>query len=189
MDTDSFQINQQRPLTTAEITMFSNSRDAIERSVHGLNQILPSGTVKPAELLQIAEAKRLCTLLYLRERLGDLPIAPSTCPVSSATLDASSTAYKNALITTIISLISMLPDSSTLLWPLYVVGNSQLDEEQRRFVSERLRNIERERNLGSVRQARLAVEEEWKRSDLGNSSTTLGALRQGRQRTKLISLA
>lgn len=162
----------------------STARDTIERSIHDLNQTLPSGTNKPSELLQIAEVKRLCALLYLRERLGN----PANCSTTSGTPDAS-TAYKSGLVSTIKGLISALPDSSTLLWPLFVLGNMQLDEEQRRFVSERLRNIERVRNLGSVRQARLEVEEAWKRSDMGSDAQRYWGMRTGKQRPKLISLA
>ncbi|RDW67559.1 hypothetical protein BP6252_08955 [Coleophoma cylindrospora] len=181
-------IQQDRPLNRAEIATFSASRDTIERTIHGLRQTLPSCTNKPSELLQIAEVKRLCALLYLRERLGSIPNSKTTNNMPSTTLDAASIAYKSNLTSNITCLLSTLPDSSTLLWPLFVLGNTQLDEEQRRFVSERLRSIEKVRNLGSVRQARLEVEEAWKRSDMGSDAKRYWGTRTG-ERPKLISLA
>ncbi|RDW74198.1 hypothetical protein BP5796_07640 [Coleophoma crateriformis] len=181
-------IQQDRPLNHAEIATFSASCDTIERTIHGLRQTLPSCTNKPSELLQIAEVKRLCALLYLRERLGSIPNSTTTNNIPSTTLDAASIAYKSNLTANITCLLSTLPDSSTLLWPLFVLGNTQLDEEQRRFVSERLRSIEKVRNLGSVRQARLEVEEAWKRSDMGSDAKRYWGTRTG-ERPKLISLA
>ncbi|KAJ5094191.1 hypothetical protein N7456_010052 [Penicillium angulare] len=65
---------------------------------------------------------------------------------------------KVKLITSMIELISTLPDMATLLWPLFVLGNVGLEnEEQRRFVIDRLANIQRTQNLGSVRRTIDAV--------------------------------
>ncbi|KAJ5470335.1 hypothetical protein N7530_007692 [Penicillium desertorum] len=47
---------------------------------------------------------------------------------------------------------------ATLLWPLFVLGNTGLEnEEQRRFVLDRLANIQKTRNLGSVKRTIDAV--------------------------------
>ena len=65
---------------------------------------------------------------------------------------------KFSLVSMLINIISTLPDTATLLWPLYILGHSGLeDEDHRRFVLDRLERIQRIRNLGSVRRARVAV--------------------------------
>jgi anaphase-promoting complex subunit 1 len=72
------------------------------------------------------------------------------------------------------------------------VGNVRggLDEEQRRFVHDRLTVLQKVRNLGSVRRARLCVEETWMRTDLGLQQGELGEQSgQGNGRDVLISLA
>lgn len=77
---------------------------------------------------------------------------------------------KQRLVSSIINIVSTLPDSTTLLWPLFVLGNSGLeDQEERRFVLDRLGKMEQKRNLGSVRRARMAVKRAFCRSDLDYS--------------------
>lgn len=146
-----------------EVSALVASRDALERSLHSLEQTLPTGSDESSNLSRIAETKRLTALLYLRERLGMLP---STLPQNETS--PTSPTYRIQLITSIISLIKTLPNSSTLLWPLFILGNtsSGLDESQRRFVHERLTALQKVRNLGSVRRARLVVEDTWKKIDL-----------------------
>ncbi|KAK2741383.1 Anaphase-promoting complex subunit 1 [Myotisia sp. PD_48] len=83
------------------------------------------------------------------------------------TIKSSPISWEERLVAGILSLISTLPDSPTLLWPLFVVGNAEVDsEEQRRFVLERLNGIQRMRNLGSVRGARMAIENAYRARDL-----------------------
>lgn len=174
-----------RNLTVAESRTFTMSRDVIERSLYALKQSLPPGIINSSDLVKIAETKRLAAILHLRERLSIIPMVHVSTASTTAQGD-----YKADLVISIISLISSLPDSSTLLWPLFVLGNTQLLEEDRRFVLERLDNIQRLRNLGSVRQARLMVEDVWKRSDLDSSTTKFWDRgRSSRSRAKLISLA
>lgn len=56
---------------------------------------------------------------------------------------------------------------ATLLWPLFVLGNAGLDnEEHRRFVLDRLTDIQKTRNLGSIRRATMAVKHAFTRRDL-----------------------
>ncbi|UPK94459.1 hypothetical protein LCI18_005394 [Fusarium solani-melongenae] len=65
---------------------------------------------------------------------------------------------KKHLVSSMVKLISMLPDMSTLLWPLFVLGNAILEnEEQRRFVLDRLASMQKMENLGSVRRTINAV--------------------------------
>lgn len=75
---------------------------------------------------------------------------------------------KQRLIAAIIKLVgSFKTPLATFLWPLYVVGHAGLDdEEQRRFVLEQLRAIQKTRNLGSVRLARITVERAFRTKDL-----------------------
>lgn len=78
--------------------------------------------------------------------------------------------YKHRLISLMIQLISTLPDMPTLLWPLFVLGNAGLDDEvHRRFVLDRLANIQKARNLGSIRRATVAVKHAFMRRDLCHS--------------------
>lgn len=60
---------------------------------------------------------------------------------------------------------------ATLLWPLFVLGNLTLEnEEHRRFVLDRLLGIQKSRNLGSVRRAIEAVKHSFGTKDLGLNS-------------------
>lgn len=86
---------------------------------------------------------------------------------------------------------------ATLLWPLFVLGNVALEnEEHRRFVLDRLLGIQRARNLGSVRRAIEAVKHAFatKDLDLGSSSSSTGGWQGwgqgwGQERFRYISLA
>ncbi|KGM91880.1 anaphase promoting complex subunit 1 [Paracoccidioides brasiliensis Pb18] len=178
-------IVQTRKLTPSETSAFNARRNDIEVALQGLRQKLPSYVSAHDDLQYIAETKRLTALLYLRERLGspnglsyfhpderhyhchnshnahDNRINAS--PINNATVpravEMSPSAFKSRIVNLIISLIERLPDSPTLLWPLFIVGNVALDdEEHRRFVLHRLMNIQKTRNLGSVRKARMVVE-------------------------------
>ncbi|KAN0099341.1 Fungal specific transcription factor domain containing protein [Hyaloscypha variabilis] len=167
-----------------ELSALAASRDNIERALHSLHQILPISASKCTKLASIAETKRLTALLYLHERL---------CPLPSTSNSGDRVSAHNPqpkIICQIISLIKRLPDSPTLLWPLFMLGNVKggLDEEQRRFVHDRLTALQRVRNLGSVRRARVCVEETWMRSDLRpGESNLLGRVKNGSG--VLISLA
>lgn len=69
----------------------------------------------------------------------------------------------------------MIPVSATLLWPLFIVGNAGLDdEEHRRFVLDKLETIQQTRHLGSVRRARIAVERDFRAHDLGHHGKAWG---------------
>jgi len=138
------------------------SRDFVEQSLQTLEQALPADMAPASDLPRIAETKRLAALLYLKDRLDMLPVTDFMNSQDSPTFSPSE------LITSIIVLIRHLPDSPTLLWPLYILGttNFGLDEEQRRFVHDRLTALQKVRNLGSVRRARLAVEKTWIRMDM-----------------------
>lgn len=177
----SLKISKRHQLTASESSYFAAARNDIEASLQVLRQTLPSFAADQEDLLRIAETKRLTALLFLRERLGNPTISaniqPNDIPLYDSTpnpnaivpgaVETSLSACKGRLVSAIISLISTLPDSATLLWPLFVVGNVGLDdEEQRRFVLERLEGIQKTRNLGSVRRARMVVEDAYRARDL-----------------------
>ncbi|KAE8146981.1 MFS general substrate transporter [Aspergillus avenaceus] len=123
----------------------------IEWSLHGLAQNVPAHSVARQDLALIAEVKRLAALLYLSERRSLLILSEQT---------------RRHLVFSIIRIISELPDSATLLWPLYVLGHVGLeDEEQRRFILDRLERIEKTRNLGSIKRASIAVKRAFQLDD------------------------
>lgn len=184
-------MSKSRPLSISELSYFNNARNNLELELQSVQQTLPSYAKDRDDLLRVAEVKRLTALLYLRQRLGTprnssilspvsvglyarYPITfntktsrASTSPGSLALVESSTLAWKEKLVTDIIAIISTLPDTATLLWPLFVIGSVDIDnEEHRRFILERLQNIQNSRNLGNIRRARLAVESAYRARDL-----------------------
>ncbi|KAL6359177.1 hypothetical protein LRP88_06597 [Fusarium phalaenopsidis] len=93
---------------------------------------------------------------------------------------------KKHLVSSMVKLISMLPDMSTLLWPLFVLGNASLEnEEQRRFVLDRLASMQKMENLASVRRTIDAVRHAFTTQGL----LTSGDRRWGHESYRYISLA
>lgn len=158
------------------MSYFTAAYDGIELSLRNLRQTLPSHSANRKDLIRIAEIKRLTALLYLRERIGS-PLSPDNSGIDDAVAVATNlrTPYKRHLVSSIIHLISTVPVSATLLWPLFIVGNAGLDdEEHRRFVLDKLEMIQQTRNLGSVRRARIAVEQAFRAHDLGHRGKAWG---------------
>lgn len=189
--------------TTFELAALTATRDALERKLHSIQQTVPPGASSPSDLALIAETKRLTALLYLRQRLGNLEILTSHKRLNLQSEPGGgagepSHKYQCQLATSIISHITSLPNTPTLLWPLFILGKmTTLDEEQRRFVHERLTSLQKVRNLGSVRSARLDVENTWKRNDLrldgeavmNRAGSDYRMWRSGIENGKVISLA
>ncbi|OJD15167.1 hypothetical protein AJ78_04562 [Emergomyces pasteurianus Ep9510] len=87
--------------------------------------------------------------------------------IAPGAMETSSSGFKARVVDMIISLMETLSDSPTLLWPLFIIGNVGLDdEEHRRFVLDKLTRIQKTRNLGSVRRARMAVESGYRAKDI-----------------------
>lgn len=150
-----------RALSFEELQYLDDSRSRLERSLRTLRQHVPSTTSNP-NLALVAEAKRTTALLYLYDRLY------SFMPANYGT-DSPEAAYRhlNRLIHSLVSQLESLPVTPTLLWPLFVLGNVSPDNEQhRRFVLERLDEMIKTRNLGSVRLARRLVEGKFRTWDL-----------------------
>ncbi|KAM5464980.1 Anaphase-promoting complex subunit 1 [Microsporum audouinii] len=184
-------ISKSGPLSISELSYFNNARNKLELALQGVQQTLPSYAKDREDLLRVAEVKRLTALLYLRQRLGTphnsstlslvrvgllprYPITHNTSPTHAALgpvppvmVESPTLAWKEKLVTDIIAIISTLPDTATLLWPLFVVGSVDVDnEEHRRFILEKLQKIQNSRNLGNIRRARLAVESTYRARDL-----------------------
>lgn len=124
----------------------------ISTALLGLKQTLPQHATGREDLERIAQVKHLAAFLYLNERLED------KLDIDDRGRRGVSEGCKSRLISSMIELISTLPDMATLLWPLFVLGNTGLEnEEQRRFVLDRLANIQKTRNLGSVKRTIDAV--------------------------------
>ncbi|KAI5305400.1 hypothetical protein KEM56_004536 [Ascosphaera pollenicola] len=187
-----FTIMKKRSLTPDEKDYIFKEVIGIKASLLNLDQRLPAHSAGREDLMRIAETKRLATLLYLHERFVTLDSSevddPAATPDRSPpqTMRAVPASSKRHIVQSLINLISTLPDMATLLWPLYILGNADIDdEEHRRFVLDRLENIEKTRNLGSVRLARLAVRNAFRRRDLRHPRGKVW----GNETTGLISLA
>ncbi|RJE20412.1 hypothetical protein PHISCL_07244, partial [Aspergillus sclerotialis] len=153
------QIHQFRQPTSLEAENCINATREIELSLHSLRQLLPQHMGGHIDLIKIAETKRLAALLYLHERRAAIAIP--------GILLGAPGREKSALVSSIINLVSSLPNSATLLWPLFILGKSGLDnEEHRRFVLDRLDDMQKSRNLGSIRRAKMAVKRAFQAQDL-----------------------
>ena len=152
----------------------------ISTALLGLKQTLPQHSTGREDLERIAHIKHLAAFLYLNERLEAEP------DIDDKKRLGVSEGCKSRLILSMIKLISTLPDMATLLWPLFVLGNTGLEnEEQRRFVLDRLANIQKTRNLGSVRRTIDAVKHAFVTKSLFSS----GNKAWGHETYRYISLA
>lgn len=131
---------------------------------------MPTCTVYPSPSSSFSSASSTCS---------SSSTSSATSSSSSSSTSKNPIATKQRLVSTIIELISTLPNPNTasVMWPLYIIGHSTglEDEAQRRFVLERLRAIQATRNLGNVRQVRLAVEKNFRTMDLYLPSSTTAA--------------
>lgn len=130
--------------------LLSNTMDKGARLMNvlsNLQQTLRVGVERAESMLQIAEVKRLSAMLYLHDRV--------MVPCSGI-----ASAFGHNLRDAIIDAIQQLPASSgASLWPLFVLGKSNLDNrDQAQFVLDRLHQLEKSRYLGSFYHARRRVE-------------------------------
>ncbi|KAL3443239.1 fungal-specific transcription factor domain-containing protein [Aspergillus insuetus] len=145
-----------RPMTPVEVHDHENATSELHTSLLALKQRLPPHSADRQDLEKIANIKHLTALLYLHERLGFPRHSPEPARFNTD-LELFSLS-KDRLVTDIIESIETLPDMATLLWPLFILGNVGVeDENHRRFVLDRLSSIQRLRNLGSVRRTIDAV--------------------------------
>ncbi|KAL3434166.1 fungal-specific transcription factor domain-containing protein [Aspergillus tetrazonus] len=198
-------ILKHRPLTPSEAEDHARTTVSLHDSLITLNQRLPSHSGDRTDLKAIAHIKRLAAILYLTERLGPVNEAQAILGGNNHSDSyrpspaGTQTYSKHHLITSIISSIPSLSNTNTatLLWPLFVLGNAGLEnEEHRRFVLDMLLGIQRARNLGSVRRTIEAVKHAFGTKGLGlvvhgaNKMLAQGAQTEwGNARYRFISLA
>ncbi|OJJ68097.1 hypothetical protein ASPBRDRAFT_58147 [Aspergillus brasiliensis CBS 101740] len=128
-----------------------------------IKQFLPQHSGDRNDLARIAETKRLAAMIYLFNRLDGTTYYADVM----TEIKADKVTFINALI----NVMSQLPDRATLLWPLYILGHASLeDEDHRRFVLDRLERLQRTRNLGSVRRARMAVKHAFRVVDVRSTA-------------------
>ncbi|KAI1077446.1 fungal-specific transcription factor domain-containing protein [Whalleya microplaca] len=153
-------------------------RDNVERLLHQLDQKVPEG-YEPltSELAIIAEVKRLAAILYLYSRLdGAGPHEPHMIRITC-------------------QILSLIPKISlrthTALWPLFIVATLGIRpecDEDRKLLLSRLNELQRTRQLASVKKARLIIEDVWASRDLRPGESQGWSILQGR-RHGAISLA
>ena len=124
-----------------------NKATQLMNVLSNLQQTLQVGVENTESMLQIAEVKRLSAMLYLHDRV-------------MASRSSIAPAFAHSLRDAIIDAIQQLPASSgASLWPLFVLGKSNLDNrDQAQFVLDRLLQLEQSRYLGSFYHARRRVE-------------------------------
>jgi hypothetical protein len=148
-----------RPLAREDLSRLEQDGAELERSLHSLRQHASASTTNP-NIALVAEAKRTTALLYLYQGLDAVF-------QSLRETNTSLPEHITRLVDCLIAQLVPLPVTPTLLWPLFVLGNaSPHNEYHRRFVLERLGDILRERNLGSVRLARRLIENRFRDCDL-----------------------
>ncbi|KAL2822437.1 hypothetical protein BJX63DRAFT_427005 [Aspergillus granulosus] len=96
----------------------------------------------------MANIKYFTALLYPNEHLGfptpSRSSRPSAVPAWLDKVLGAGEPSKPHLVTLIIESIATLPGMTTLLWPLFILGNAGVEDEcPRRFVLDRLLNIQR----------------------------------------------
>ncbi|KAL2871194.1 Zn(II)2Cys6 transcription factor [Aspergillus lucknowensis] len=163
-----------RCLTPIENQDFEIATSELYTALLSLKQKLPEHSIERKDLEQVAHIKHLAALLYFNERLGSSRPAPKFYherseddPGPCDRDDLEPYSSKEQLISSVIESITTLPDMATLLWPLFVLGNAGLEnEDHRRFVLDRLSRIQKMRNLGSVRRTIEAVKHAFGTKDL-----------------------
>ncbi|KAG2733246.1 hypothetical protein G9P44_004236 [Scheffersomyces stipitis] len=178
------------------------SRDRLESKLTNLNQYLKISELDDEShdnIIKISEIKRLTTLIYLFARIdleylhlnhnkpdndNDAVLGVKYPKRYTDRLKAIKQVTKK-----IMGLIQTLPSvSMSLLWTLFIIGIVSVEnEEERWFVLSRLIEMERIRELASVKIARQVVETVWKEKDLNCLSNRWKDMIKGKANT--ISLA
>ncbi|KAM0418806.1 hypothetical protein ACHAPT_012247 [Fusarium lateritium] len=133
-------------------------RDSIEDDLKALHQRISTSSGYSDSnnvLLQVAEGKRLCALIYLYACIDN---ATPTSPVIQT------------LTSKIMDLLAPLPPKPSLTFILFVVGTLGVwDEEDRRLVLEKFDSLIKARWLAFVVRARDVVKNVWIDRDLGKN--------------------
>lgn len=129
-------------------------RNAIEDALHRLAQrVSTSADAPPTNLLEVAESKRICALIYLYTCIDDAK--PSTPVIKTMTAQ-------------VMDLLSSLPPTPSLTFPLFVVGTLGVwSEDDRRIVLDKFSRMIEARPLASIVRAFDIVKAVWLDRDLG----------------------
>ncbi|GME27160.1 hypothetical protein GTA08_BOTSDO10259 [Neofusicoccum parvum] len=150
-------MSRHRALSVSELGEIRSTWEDLSTRIRSTPQVASHTAMNSANLIRVAESKRTTALLYLHSRLA--PFFPPDAIFTPT--------HKPDLLATLVSQLSVLPTTPTLLWPLFVLGRASPDsEDHRRLVLDRLIEMQRLRNLGSVRLARRLVEAEYRAWDL-----------------------
>ncbi|KAI8675757.1 Zn(2)-C6 fungal-type domain-containing protein [Fusarium keratoplasticum] len=150
-------------------------RDSIEDSLKDLHQRISTGSDSSESndvLLQVAEGKRLCSLIYLYACIDN---ATPTSPAIQA------------LTRRVMDLLADLPPKPSLTFILFVVGTLGVsNEDDRRLVLDKFDSLIKARWLAFVVRARDVVMDVWLDRDLGKAGSWEDLVET---KSKLLSLA
>lgn len=136
----------------AEAT-FKTRRNVIEEHLHSLRQRVSSGSDAADELLQVAESKRLCALIYLYACVDN---ATPSSPVIQG------------LTRRVMAILADLPPKPSIIYPLFVVGTLGVcNEDDRRLVLDKFHSLIRTRCLATAVKARNITVDVWLERDMG----------------------
>ncbi|KAF5004131.1 hypothetical protein FDECE_9345 [Fusarium decemcellulare] len=160
---------------TGQEPAFKRRRDSIEDGLKALEQRISTGSQDSDSdevLLQVAEGKRLCALIYLYACIDN---ATPTSPTIQG------------LTRQVIDLLTQLPPKPSLTFILFVVGTLGVwDEEDRRLVLDKFDSLIKTRWLAFVVRARDVVMDVWIDRDLGKDGRWEDLVET---KSKLLSLA
>ncbi|KAJ3538518.1 hypothetical protein NM208_g5876 [Fusarium decemcellulare] len=160
---------------TEQDPAFKRRRDSIEDGLKALDQRISTGSQgsdSDEVLLQVAEGKRLCALIYLYACIDN---ATPTSPTIQG------------LTRQVIDLLTQLPPKPSLTFILFVVGTLGVwDEEDRRLVLDKFDSLIKARWLAFVVRARDVVMDVWIDRDLGKDGRWEDLVET---KSKLLSLA
>ena len=131
-------------------------RNAIEAVLLSLEQRVAArnhGCASTDELLQVAESKRLCALIYL---YACIDYATPSSPVIQG------------LTRQVIGILTNVPSKPSLIFPLFVVGTLGVcNEDDRRLVLDKFDSLIKVRSLATAVKAQDIVTNVWIERDLG----------------------
>ncbi|CAK7221353.1 hypothetical protein SEUCBS140593_004542 [Sporothrix eucalyptigena] len=133
---------------------FRARRDRVEMTLHHLLQDISTerGSDR-AELLEIAQCKRLCALIYLYAGVDGLkPPTPTLQSLTSA----------------VVRILEHLPPKPSMMFPLFIIGVFGVwAEDDRRMVLDKFTDMANTRPLASILKAKEVVQAVWLDRDVG----------------------
>ncbi|CAG9957111.1 unnamed protein product [Clonostachys rosea f. rosea IK726] len=155
------------------VQSFRARRDRVERTLHHLRQQISTDRASDwAELLEIAECKRLCALIYLYAGVdGVKPLSPTIQPLTAA----------------VVRILARMPPKPTMIFPLFIVGTfGAWAEDERRMILDKFTEMANARPLASILKAKEVVQAVWLDRDVGKAGRWEDL---AEQRGNLLSLA